>query len=223
MKAVLKGLRIVLSLLLCAQTAMPCTTFVLKGKERIYFGRNLDWFWEDGLTIINPRDVQKTAFLMTEGSPTKWTSRYGSVTFNQCGRELPFGGMNETGLVVENMVLPETGYAAPDARPAVNLFQWIQYQLDNCRSVGEVIATDGKLRVEPPPASVRNMARVHYLVCDAEGNCAAIEFLDGKMVVHRGPALECRALANETYGASADYVKAHPQPASLPARAQDRS
>jgi choloylglycine hydrolase len=223
MKLSFKSSSILLSLLLCANTAMPCTTFVLKGKGRVYFGKNLDWFWEDGLVLINPKDVQKTAFLMTEHSPVKWTSRFGSVTFNQFGRELPFGGMNEAGLVVENMQLGETGYAAADSRPAINLLQWIQYHLDNCRTVAEVIATDQKLRVESPPASMGSLALVHYLVCDADGDCAALELLDGKLAVHRGATLPCPALANSTYEASAAHLRTHPQPAQPPARARDQS
>ena len=223
MKPSFKALSILLTLLLWAETAMPCTGFVLKGKGRVYFGRNLDWFWEDGLVVINPRALQKTAFLMTEHSPAKWTSRFGSVTFNQCGRELPFGGMNEAGLVVENLWLDETDYAPPDSRPAINLLQWIQYQLDNCRTVGEVIATDQALRIETPPASARSLARVHYLVCDAAGDCAAIEFLDGQMVVHRGAGLACPVLANSSYEDSAAYLQAHPLPAQPPAGAKDRS
>jgi len=105
----------------------------------------------------------------------------------------------------------ETGYAPPDSRPAVNLLQWIQYQLDNCRTVAEVIANDQKVRIESPPPSLGNMARIHYLVCDADGDSAAIEFLGGKMVVHRGTTLPYRALANDTYDASADYFRAHPE------------
>ena len=38
-----------------------------------------------------------------KGTPASWVSKYGSVTFNQYGRELPTGGMNEAGLVVETI------------------------------------------------------------------------------------------------------------------------
>ena len=223
MKSCFKSLKVLLVFLLCANTGLPCTTFVLKGKGRVYFGRNLDWPWEDGLVIINPRDIQKTAFLLTERSPVKWTSRLGSVTFNQFGREMPYGGMNEAGLVVENMQLEGTGYAAPDSRPAINLAQWIQYQLDNCRTVAEVIATDKALRVENPPPPLRAQACMHYLVCDASGDCATIEFLDGKTIVHRGATLSCPVLANDTYDASTNYAGEHPLPAELPARAKTPS
>jgi len=218
-----KSLRPLLILLLSAHTALPCTSFVQQGKGRVYFGRNLDWFWEDGIVVINPRDLQKTAFLLAEHSPAKWTARFGSVTFNQFGRELPMGGMNEAGLVVENMQLGETGYAAPDSRPAINLVQWIQYQLDTCRTVADILATDKDLRVENPAAALPAIARMHYLVCDASGDCASIEFLDGKTVVHRGAAMTCPVLANDTYDTSTNYLVANPLATEPPPRAKNRS
>jgi hypothetical protein len=69
MKRKPKLLHVLTTLLLCGTTALPCTTFVLRGKGKVYFGRNLDWSWEEGLVITNPLNVQKTAFLMTEKSP----------------------------------------------------------------------------------------------------------------------------------------------------------
>lgn len=212
MKTCLKVLSCFLCLLLSGGSAWPCTTFVLKGKGRVYFGRNLDWFWEDGLVLVNPRGIEKSAFLMTPGTPAKWRSKYGSITFNQFGQELPFGGMNEAGLVVENMWLDETKFAPGDARAALNLLQWIQYHLDTCRSVAEVLATDTSVRIESPPAALAGLARIHYFVCDAKGDCATIEFLNGQRIVHRGATLPCRALANSTYEESVANLR--PNPAS---------
>ncbi len=219
----MKRAALYLNLLLCgwlaAPAVWPCTTFVLQGDGRIYFGRNLDWFWESGLIIVNQRQIQKTALANLGSTPVKWTSKYGSVTFNQFGREMPFGGMNEAGLVVENMWLDETRYPTADARPAINLLQWIQYQLDTCRTVAEVMATDEKIRVDTPPVQ----AAIHYLVCDATGDCASIELLDGKMVCHRGATLPCRALANDTYDKSVAYARAHPEAEGVSAVLQDPS
>jgi choloylglycine hydrolase len=70
---------------------------------------------------------------------------------------------------------------------------------------------------------LQGVARVHYLLCDADGDCAVIEFLGGKMVVHQGATLPYRALANDPYEPSLDYLKAHPQTGKPPARAQDES
>jgi choloylglycine hydrolase len=195
--------------LLTVLTARPCTTFVLRGKQHLYFGRNLDWNSEDALVIVNARNVQKTAFLAPGSVAAKWTSKYGSVTFNSSGWDLPTGGMNEAGLVVENMWLDDTGCPGPDARPAINPLQWIQYQLDTCSTVPEVLATDHNIRVEMTGFPVT----VHYLVSDASGDCATIEFLNGAMVCHRGKNLPYPALANDAYEASAAYAKSHPEPA----------
>ncbi len=202
----------------CAGPVQSCTTFILQGKNCLYLARTLDWHWEDSLVVVNPRGLQKASLVLPPSVPAKWAAKYGSVTFNQCGREMPFGGMNEAGLVVENMWLDETQYAAPDARPAINLLQWIQYQLDNCRTVAEVLATDGQLRVESPGIAGKSMARIHYLVCDETGDCATIEFLNGKMICHRGGNLPFRALANDTYETSAAYAQAHPEPRNADGR-----
>ena len=188
-------------------TAFCCTTFVMEGAGRIYLGRNLDWDWENGMVFVNPRDIQKTAIVADIPDAARWTSKYGSVTFNQLGREMPFGGMNEAGLAVECMWLDGTLYPRPDARPEINMLQWIQYQLDNCRTVADVIATDKKIRLEDTPIR----ARIHYLVCDASGDCATIEFLDGAMRVHRGNELPYRALANDPYSSELAYLDANPE------------
>lgn len=83
---------------------------------------------------------------------------------------MPYGGSNEVGLVVEQMMLLESKYPEPDERPAINMLQWIQYQLDNCRTVEEVIATDKCLR----QAVQHGKQRIHYLICDASGDTAAM-------------------------------------------------
>ena len=217
MKRILLILNVVACSIFGVITALPCTTFLLQGDGKTYLGRNLDWDWENGLVIVNQRNVKKTALVAQGRSAAKWTSKYGSVTFNQFGQEKPFGGMNEAGLVVEQMTLFESQYPAADSRPEIDMLQWIQYQLDNCSNVAEVIATDEKIRLEQPLVPVR----IHYLVCDAHGDCATIEFLDGKMVCHRGQALPYHALANDSYEKSVAYARSHPVPAGTSERLKD--
>jgi len=72
----------------------------VRSKGRVLFGRNYDWNFGDGLIFVNKRGVAKTSSGSESPNPAKWISRYGSVTFNQYGRENPTGGMNEAGLVV---------------------------------------------------------------------------------------------------------------------------
>jgi choloylglycine hydrolase len=120
----------ILSLLfgsLLRTTGQSCTTFLLDNGGQPVFGRNLDWYIGDGLVIINKRGVKKTANAgpFEQDNLLTWTSKYGSATFNQHGREFPLGGMNEAGLIVETMVLEDTEYPSPDSRPEVEVLQWV--------------------------------------------------------------------------------------------------
>ena len=182
---------------LIPQTGQPCTTFCLDKGDQLVFGRNFDWMVDDCLVIVNKRGVSKTAQLgpkWDKKQPASWTSQYGSITFNQMGREDPTGGMNETGLVIELMGLKTTRYPEPDSRPSIFAGQWIQYQLDNFSTVEEVIASDSQLRITP-----KVEPKLHVLVSDSKGNCAVIEFIDGKMVYYTKETMPVKALTNSKY------------------------
>jgi choloylglycine hydrolase len=177
---------------LAPDESRACTTFRLPAGDQWVFGKNLDWSFDEGMLIVNKRGVAKASY--TGESAARWVSRYGSVTCNQYGRELPMGGINEAGLVIENMWLNGARYPAADARPTVGELQWIQYQLDTAASLEEVIASDAEVRI-----SERGTSPLHFLVCDRTGACAAIEFLGGAVVVHRGADLPATVLTNNTY------------------------
>ncbi|MDH4157862.1 MAG: linear amide C-N hydrolase [candidate division Zixibacteria bacterium] len=181
--------------------AYPCSTFVLRGQRDLVFGGNLDFYTSKGLVVVNKRQAAKTAMLAPPETPVSWVSRYGSISFNQVGKEFPFGGMNEKGLVVQMMWLDETAYPPADERPGITELQWIQYQLDNAATVDEVIQSDRDLRI----SNTQAMSRLHYLVSDASGKAAAIEFIDGRFVCHTGETLPVAALTNSSYDESLEF------------------
>jgi choloylglycine hydrolase len=127
-------------------------------------------------------------------------SRYGSVTFNQYGKEFPMDGMNEAGLTVALMWLDGTEYPPADARPRLGVLEWIQYQLDNHGSVAELIANAESVRIE-------GGSPLHYLVSDRTGASATIEYLDGRLVTHTGSALRSANLTNSRYDDSLAYLR----------------
>ncbi|HEY1115662.1 MAG TPA: linear amide C-N hydrolase, partial [Chitinophagaceae bacterium] len=190
----MKKLLALLLLALYAPFGFACTTFLLSRDGKHYFGRNYDWVTGNGVVLVNARGLQKESLEAEKGVPLKWVAEFGSVTFNQYGRENPTGGMNEKGLVVELMWLQEARYPGTDSRPALDVLQWIQYQLDCSETVEDVIASDRLVRI----ASSGN-APLHYLVADAQGHAATIEFLDGRMVVHQGADLPYPVLTNTPY------------------------
>jgi penicillin V acylase-like amidase (Ntn superfamily) len=196
----LTGVVCVIVVLAAAPSARPCTAFLQDG---LLMGRNLDWNLDVGLLIVNKKGVSKRAMVLDPQEKTaEWTSKYGSLTFNQYGREMPSGGMNEAGLVVETLWLNSTRHPQPDERPA--LISWPQYQLDNCRTVAEVLATDKQIRISPTMPMP-----LHFFVCDREGHAAVIEFLDGKLICHTGDTLPHKLITNDTCEASLAYLKQH--------------
>jgi len=180
--------------------ALPCTSFCIHTDSELIVGKNYDWDVEDCLININKRNVSKTA--LVNNNPVSWTSKYGSVTFNQYGREMPNGGMNEAGLVIEVLWLNATEYPQADNRPALGGLQWIQYQLDNYSTVKEVIASDSIVRI-----SSENAVPIHFFVCDSSGNCTVVEFLKGEMVYHPDGTMPVKAISNNTFKESVDYLK----------------
>ena len=182
-------------------TSSACTTFFINKNGQLIFGRNYDWISGAGMVCTNLRGLQKTSMKQEDGNTISWVSNYGSISFNQFGKEFPMGGMNEKGLVVELMWLDGTKFPEPDNRPSLHVLQWIQYQLDENSTVDEVIATDKMIRINSKGTPI------HYLVADAGGNIATIEFLNGKMVVHKGKELPFPVLTNNTYDESIQKTK----------------
>ena len=170
-----------------------CSTFVLQKGERLLFGRNYDFFTGSGAVVVNPRGLAKTALVFPGENAASWTAQYGSVTFNQVGREFPMGGMNEAGLVVEIMWHFNAAYPAPDARPGAMELQWIQCLLDTCASVGEAVAAAEKVRIMPMGS------QLHFHLLDRAGGEAIVEFIQGKAQIYRGRDLPVKALTNQTY------------------------
>lgn len=172
--------------------AKSCTTFVLKNDSSLVYGRNLDWVSGNGVVVVNKRNVHKSSLVFPPEKRSTWTSKYGSVTFNQFGKEFPFGGMNEKGLVIATMLVPGT-VVKKDNRTAVNELQWVQYQLDNAATIDQVIANCAKIRIS------KISQILHYLILDKHGNSVVIELNKNGMIMYKGGDLPIAVLENDPY------------------------
>jgi predicted choloylglycine hydrolase len=93
---------------------------------------------------------------------------------------LPFDGMNEAGLAVGMMAVPEAGAPRDPRKVTLDSLQVIRLLLDHAASVDEAISLFEAYNVDwgsGPP--------LHYLVADVAGNSAVIEFVRGEMNVLR--------------------------------------
>jgi len=123
--------------------------------------------------------------------PVSWVSQYGSITLNGSGADFPEGGMNEAGLVFEEMTLGTTTYPHDGDRATFFMELWIQYVLDTCATVEEVIANARGVSLDG--------WSWHFMAVDASGASAVIEFIDGKPVVRTGGELPYPLLCNTEY------------------------
>lgn len=192
-RALFIGFVALLAAALPVRAARACTTVCLGDETRPVVAYNYDFDPQEGLVLVNKRGAIRTSRVDPGG--LTWTALYGSVTFNQFGRDNPTTGINEKGLMVSLMWLDGTEYPPADRRPALTILEWIQHNLDTCASIDEVVASIATVR---PTGTTP----IHYLFADAAGDAAVVEFLAGRPVVHRGATLPVRALANSTYAES---------------------
>ena len=182
-------------------------------------GHNLDgprWQWkqEPGSVFINKRNCCKKSVSGYELGACKkqrilkWISKYGSVTFNCYGREFPDGGMNEAGLVINEMGFGYQDYSYNDSLPTMMATQWIQYQLDNYKTVREVIENINAINIVswglPAPFGGNNW---HYFISDKNADFAIIEFQDGKAEIFTGKSAKVPVLCNNAYQQDAENLK----------------
>jgi len=177
-----------------------CSTFLMKNGSNLIAGHNLDDSYPvSGAVIINKRNVFKKGITWKELSTSEketspkpeWVSKWGSVSFNTRGRDFTDGGMNEKGLIIWEMSLRGTKFIQDESKPKLFMMQWMQYQLDNHEYVEQVITSASDI--------VLDGWQWHFFTADRDGNSAAIEFINGTIVIHTGDEMPVKVLCNALY------------------------
>ena len=171
------------------QRMMACSRAVYLGPDgMIATGRTMDWA-EDLHTNLRlfPRGIARRG--ANSDNTVFWTSRYGSIVAT--GYDIGVSeGMNEVGLVVNLLFLPESVYDRPgnDTRPIMGMSIWTQYVLDNFATVDEAVAELSKqsFRIDAPDLPGGKQSRLHMAISDASGDSAILEYMDGELMIHHG-------------------------------------
>jgi penicillin V acylase-like amidase (Ntn superfamily) len=144
-RSALTSVKIVLAIVFLAASGV---TFTRPGAacSRIFWNdngvemisaRTFDWerHFRDVLWIM-PKGIRRAG--RAGANSASWTSKYGSVVLVAANGTSE--GLNEASLAVHLLYLDIGVYEARDSRPGVGTTSWVQYLLDNCRTVDEALA-----------------------------------------------------------------------------------
>ncbi|MEE4270224.1 MAG: hypothetical protein V2I67_01035 [Thermoanaerobaculales bacterium] len=212
-----RTVRVILAALVCCVLvaalvaplpANACSTFMLQHESELLYGHNLNEgdIGVPGMVFVNKRGVFKEGRTLSElttkdgvePSTLRWISRFGSVTFNNFGKDLPDGGMNEVGLYIWEMN-EEADYPTDDELPRLMHANWMQFVLDNYASLDDAINSTNEI--------VLDGWTWHYFLGDADGNTATLAFIDGEVVVHRGESMPVPGLFNTPYDREMEILR----------------
>ncbi|MCC5932236.1 MAG: hypothetical protein JJU28_23525 [Cyclobacteriaceae bacterium] len=133
---------------------------------------------QDAQLHINSKGLTKLAFDLPYKQKLQWISHYGSVTYNYLGKEFPHGGMNETGLSIQLIDQKFQGNDLTNTCPVkLNVFQWIQYQLDNFSCITAILQNVSEVGYSEPEG-----VKFIFFVADAQGKTALISTKNGSLV-----------------------------------------
>lgn len=186
--------------LLILQSSNGCTAFCICSENRAILAKNLDWPVDAGFILVNRAGIQKKSFSSTANAVC-WTSLYTSITFNQFGSEFPLGGMNEKGLVVEELNMPAVQSRNDLSKQMLNEFQLVQYMLDNFSSLEELRQAMEHFQTVPILLSL------HYLIMDREGSSLIMEFDGTAFSFFHPDQTGFPVLSNNPYQESLRYIR----------------
>jgi penicillin V acylase-like amidase (Ntn superfamily) len=172
--------------------------------------RNMDWATELPTCLFvfrneNNNPMEKTGTNPQDENSLIWTAKYDSI-ITMVGDEQKYGasdGLNSAGLAANLLYDSNASYKRKDGSTYKNLdvFCWLQFVLDTCCSVQEVIAKFSK-EASPQiqiiggivPGSTQS-ASLHLSVSDAFGDSAIIEVNAGEYIIYNDRKF--RVMTNE--------------------------
>ena len=196
-----------------------CTSFqaVKADGTGFWFGRNYDYFKNPTLVTVSHPKKGYASIAVSDMSHVGYSLEKlpdGFLSSLSCLASIyaPVDGMNEKGLCTSIMALPKQASQQETEKPNVGTTIIMRLWLDRCATVQE--ALDLLETVD-----VRHDAAVgsgyHYMVADAAGDCAVVEFdkEDGwkTMIVRKDPEAKFMLVTNHLL--SEKYYTTEPDPA----------
>ncbi|WP_422928655.1 linear amide C-N hydrolase [Singulisphaera sp. PoT] len=179
----------------CVTISEACTGIRLKTRDgAIIYGRTMEF--ADPLksqVLVIPRGKEYVGIAPGNRPGLRWTVKYGIVGANAYGFDEIVDGINEKGLVAAAFYHPD--YAKyqtirkEDESKTLAPWEFPTWLLSSFATVAEAkqAASSVKVGATTIPPALPITPPLHYILHDATGACAVIEFTDGEMRIFDNP------------------------------------
>lgn len=179
-RRLLKGLPIDLGV-----TGDGCTAFVVKNEnDDILFGRNFDYTYSPSLQLYTTPDTGYASVSTVNLSFLGYSEdNLPDGGFFECfltlaAPFLPFDGMNEKGLAIASLAVPEAEAPYYSDKVTLNTTTAIRLVLDNAATVEEAVDLLRQYNIY-----FSNGIACHYLIADASGHSAIVEYINQELCI----------------------------------------
>lgn len=139
---------------------------------------------ESPVLRVTPRGVSRIGDLSQ--NHLSWQSQYSSVVVTAYNTNAATDGLNDQGLCAHMITMPRVDYGIRDAsKPALSNALWVQYILDNYKTVEEAIASLEQYQLIHTTVGEKEV-HAELALQDANGDSALIEFIDGNPKIYHG-------------------------------------
>lgn len=166
------------------ESPWACSVFsAWNEKANPLLGRNLDWDHRSAVLLFtNPPNGYRSVSMLDPNFCGYNPPDYIPASFFDRTKLLitpwiSLDGMNEYGLAIGMMLVPSAEGSHDPHKMNINPVDVIRLALDYARNVEEAVALINKYNVPE--------AKYHYLLADASGDSAVIEFVEGRVEVIR--------------------------------------
>jgi len=160
-----------------------CSLFAALGKkDGMVYGRNFDWKFSPALLLFTDPPDGYASVSMVDIAYLGFTRGRYLCDLPIVKRRalldapfLPFDGMNEWGLVVAMAAVPGGNLDYTPGKEVISCILVIRKILDKAKTVEEAVAIIGSYNID------MGGLRLHYLIADASGKAALVEFYRKQM------------------------------------------
>jgi choloylglycine hydrolase len=177
-----------------ASDASACTGIRIQPKDgSVIYARTLEFGIDlDCNILVIPRNKAFVGMAPGNRAGLRWHSKYGVTGTNSFDLPVIVDGLNEKGLAVGIFYFPDyTKYqtvAADAIGKALASWELPLFLLGTCANVPEATAAARNVRVSDVRlAAIDFVPAFHYVVHDAAGRCAVLEYVHGELTIHDNP------------------------------------